>query len=155
MKSYTLTCETLIDAPLDKVFEFFSSAENLELLTPKTLQFKILTPLPIKMEAGTLIDYKLKIRGVPVRWKTEITVWEPGKRFVDTQLKGPYRKWVHEHRFQAEGNQTRMWDSVEYALPGGPFAPIVHALFVRREVEQIFKHREMALRDSQSLGFHH
>ncbi len=146
MRTYTLSAETLLDAPIEKVFDFFSRAENLERITPPFLHFQIITPLPIEMRQGLLIDYKLKLRGVPMKWQTEITVWEPNVRFVDSQLKGPYRKWVHEHRFLAEGTQTRMWDQIEYALPGGPLGSLVHALFVRREVEGIFDYRAEALR---------
>jgi len=146
MATYRLEEETLIDAPLDRVFDFFSRAENLEKVTPSSLQFKILTKLPIEMKVGTLIDYRLKIRGVPVKWRTEITAWEPQSRFIDSQLKGPYKKWVHEHRFKAEGNKTRMWDTVEYALPFGPLGTIAHWLFVKKEVSQIFGFRADALR---------
>jgi len=147
MKTYRYASESLLDAPLEVVFEFFSNAENLGRLSPASLQFEILTPLPISMKTGVLIDYRLKVRGVPLRWRTEITVWDPMKRFVDRQMSGPYRKWVHEHRFQAEGNRTRMWDSVEYALPGGFLAPLFHFAFVRREVERIFEFRDRAIRE--------
>jgi ligand-binding SRPBCC domain-containing protein len=136
-----------LDAPLDEVFDFFSKAENLGRLTPDTLGFHILTPLPIKMEPGTLIDYKLKIRGIPMNWRTEITVWEPNYRFVDSQLKGPYAQWIHEHRFAAEGDKTRMWDKVDYALPLGILGDIAHALYVEREVKGIFAFREKAIRN--------
>lgn len=146
MKIHQITEETLLDAPLEEVFEFFSKAENLAKLTPSTLGFHILTPLPIDMKKGTLIDYNLKIRGVPVTWRTEITVWEPNVRFVDSQLKGPYAQWIHEHRFAAEGNQTRMWDKVDYALPFGILGEIAHAIYVKREVEGIFAFRQKAMR---------
>jgi ligand-binding SRPBCC domain-containing protein len=145
MKTYRISTETLIDAPINTVFDFFSKAENLEQLTPKTLKFKILTPLPIEMKMGALIDYKISIRGIPMRWKTEIAIWEPGKRFVDRQLKGPYKQWIHEHRFVPEGTKTRMFDNVDYALPFGPLGQIVHTLFVKREVEGIFRFREQAI----------
>lgn len=150
MKEYRLETETLVDAPIDEVFAFFSDAQNLERLTPASLRFQILTPLPIEMREGALIEYRLRIRGVPVYWQTEIACWEPGKRFVDRQLKGPYRKWVHEHRFEPAGDQTRMFDRVDYALPGGPLAPIAHALFVRKEVERIFQFRTEAI--AQAFG---
>ena len=145
MKTYRLATETLLDAPLEDVFEFFSKAENLEQLTPRSLRFKILTELPVAMKMGTLIDYKIRIRGVPVRWRTEISIWEPGRRFVDRQLKGPYKQWIHEHRFAAEGNKTRMWDTVDYVLPFGPLGVLAHGLFVKREIEGIFKFREQAI----------
>jgi ligand-binding SRPBCC domain-containing protein len=145
MKIHQLASETVLDAPLEEVFDFFSKAENLAELTPDTLGFHILTPLPIEMKPGTLIDYNLKIRGIPVRWQTEITVWEPNVRFIDTQLKGPYAQWIHEHRFAAEGNKTRMWDKVDYALPFGFLGEIAHAAYVCREVQGIFAFREKAI----------
>lgn len=140
--------ETVIDAPLDQVFGFFADAANLQKLTPASLQFKILTPLPIEMRPGTLIDYRLKLRGIPMQWRTEITVWEPGVRFVDSQIKGPYRQWIHEHRFQAEGDKTRMWDTVDYELPRLPLAELAHKLFVRSEVRRIFAFRGEAMRQA-------
>ena len=145
MKTYRFATETVLNAPLDEVFEFFSKAENLEQLTPKSLGFQILSPLPIEMKSGALIDYKIKIRGVPVKWKTEITIWEPQRRFVDRQLKGPYAQWIHEHKFAAEGNQTRMWDTVDYALPFGPIGIIVRELFVKGEINRIFQFRQQAI----------
>ncbi len=145
MKAFRYSSEVLLDAPLADVFEFFSKAENLEKLSPTSLRFEILTPLPIVMKTGCLIDYRLRIHRIPVRWRTEISVWEPGVRFVDRQLSGPYTKWVHEHKFKAEGNKTRMWDSVDYALPFGPIGLIAHALFVRKEIEGIFRYRAEAI----------
>ena len=126
-----------------EVFPFFSDARNLELLTPAWLSFQILTPLPIEMRVGTLIDYRLKLRGVPFRWQTEITEWEPPFRFVDVQKRGPFRKWVHEHRFDEWDQGTLVKDVVTYAVPGGR---IVDKLFVRRDVKRIFAHRESQLR---------
>lgn len=146
MKTYTLKTETHVSAPLDDVFAFFSQAENLGKLTPPSLQFEICTALPVDMRAGALIRYLISMFGIPMRWLTEITVWEPGRRFVDVQREGPYRQWEHEHVFEADGSGTRMVDTVRYALPGGIFAPIAHALFVRRQVEGIFRYREKAIR---------
>lgn len=143
---HTLTCETTIPAPLAEVFAFFSEAENLQKLTPASLQFQILTPLPIEMKPGAIIDYRLKLMGVPFKWQTEITVWEPGKRFVDVQRKGPYLLWEHEHEFTASGESTLMVDRLRYATPGGPVEPLVTALFVRRRVEAIFSYRDRAIR---------
>lgn len=145
VKVYRYQEETLVDAPLAEVFDFFSRAENLQRLTPEILRFEILTPMPIEMRAGTLIDYKLRLHGIPMTWRTEITVWEPGVRFVDSQIKGPYRQWIHEHRFQAKGDQTRMWDTVDYALPSVPFAGLVQKLFVEKRVEEIFRYRQQTM----------
>ncbi len=122
----------------DEVFAFFADAENLEHLTPHTLRFRILTPVPIEMRAGALIDYRLRIRGVPVRWQSEITAWEPPYRFVDEQRRGPYRWWQHEHRFTDDNGATRVEDRVYYGVPGGA---LVHGLLVSREVQRIFRYR--------------
>ncbi len=141
VRTYRLETETVVPAPIDEVFEFFSSADNLETITPAFLNFHVVTPLPIEMRPGARIEYRLKLFGLPLRWLSEITVWEPGVRFVDVQLKGPYVKWEHEHRFQSVGGSTRMSDSVDYAVPGLFLAPLIHRLFVRKQVEAIFAHR--------------
>lgn len=130
-----------IDCPLEEVFAFFSDAANLEALTPPFLQFAILTPLPIEMGAGTRIEYQLGLYGVPVRWRTHITQWEPGVQFADEQESGPYAYWRHTHTFEPEGEGTRMVDVVEYQLPLGPLGIIAHGLFVRRTLERIFDFR--------------
>jgi ligand-binding SRPBCC domain-containing protein len=130
---------TLLPHPIEEVFSFFSQAENLETLTPSWLKFQLLTPVPVKMRVGAQIDYKLRIRGVPLHWKSWISVWEPPYRFVDEQLKGPYREWIHEHRFErVEEEGTRMTDYIRYRVPGGW---IVDRLFVRRDLERIFRYR--------------
>ncbi|MEJ2635099.1 MAG: SRPBCC family protein [Calditrichia bacterium] len=145
MRLYIFESEAILNRPVAEIFDFFSSAGNLEVVTPPWLNFRILTPPPIKMQAGTRIDYRLRLYGIPISWKTEITVWEPPHRFVDTQLKGPYRKWVHEHRFEETGQGTRMTDRVEYAVPGLIFAPLIHKFFVGRDVERIFAYRRVRL----------
>lgn len=142
MKTYIFEKESFIKQSPEKVFEFFSQAENLEKVTPTRLQFKILTSLPIEMHVGCLIDYQLKIYGIPISWQTEITAWDPPHRFADIQAKGPYRRWIHEHRFEKVAGGTRMLDIVEYAIPGGLFAPIIHTLFVKNDIEKIFTYRE-------------
>ncbi len=146
MRVYVLQEETVIPRPVEEVFEFFSRAENLERLTPSTLSFRILTPLPIEMRQGALIDYQLRLGGFPFRWKTEITIWEPPHRFADNQLKGPYRLWLHEHRFSAHPEGTLMSDTVRYAVPGWIFAPLVHALFVGPRVRAIFAFRKETMK---------
>lgn len=138
MTTYHHHSKIWLPCPLDEVFEFFSNAGNLQELTPPWVQFQILTPLPISMHAGRLIDYKIRIHGIPIRWRTEITHWEPGVRFVDVQRRGPYRLWEHEHRFQAERDGTLMTDHVRYAVYGGA---LVHSLFVKKDVERIFEYR--------------
>ncbi len=142
MKPHVLKRKTIIRRSINELFDFFSKAENLNRITPPELGFKIITPLPIEMKKGTIIDYKIKLSGLPFNWRTEITEWEPPFRFIDTQLKGPYKMWVHEHTFEENGDSTVMTDTVEYISPGGPFEIIPHLLFVERKVNKIFDYRE-------------
>ncbi len=142
MKTYIFRTEQFIDKPVETVFEYFSKADNLDNVTPSHLRFQILTPLPIDMKLGTRIQYRLRLYGIPIRWDTEITDWEPPFRFVDTQVKGPYKKWVHEHRFLKKDGGTKMIDTVEYAVPGYIFAPLIHSWFVRPDIKKIFQFRE-------------
>lgn len=142
MRVQTLSREITVPAPLEDVFEFFSNAENLEKLTPASLRFEILTPLPIVMKPGTLIEYRLQLFHVPFRWLTEITVWEPGVRFVDVQRAGPYLLWEHEHIFRAGPNGTVIRDNLRYSVPGGFLEPMLSWLLVRRQIERIFEFRE-------------
>jgi len=132
-----------LDAPLADVFPFFADARNLEALTPPWLHFEISNPSPIEMRTGTLIDYRLRVHGLPLRWRSEITAWDPPHRFVDEQRRGPYRAWRHEHRFTAEGGGTLVEDDVTYAVLGGA---IVDRLLVRRDLQRIFAFRREALR---------
>lgn len=125
-----------------EVFEFFSDASNLQEITPEWLDFRIVTPGPIVIRKGTLIDYRLKIHGWPMRWQSEITVWEPPHRFVDEQRRGPYRKWIHHHLFAEKDGGTEVRDEVEYAVPGGK---LIERLFVRRDIEAIFAFRRKKL----------
>ena len=155
MAEFILHREQTLDAPLERVFAFFSNAENLEAITPPWVHFHILSARPIVMRPGTMIDYSLKLHGIPFRWKSEITVWEAGgarPRFVDEQRKGPYRYWIHEHSFAgAPGNPqaTVATDHVRYAVPGGA---LVHGLFVRGQLERIFDYRADATRRLIGVG---
>lgn len=133
--------EQWLERTVEEVFAFFSDANNLEAITPRQLHFHILAPGPIRLEAGSRIDYQLKLYGVPVKWATLIETWEPPHGFVDVQLRGPYSVWRHTHRFAAEGAGTRIFDDVEYELPLGPLGRIVEALWARREIGKIFSHR--------------
>ncbi len=126
---------------LDEVFAFFSNAANLEALTPPWLHFRILTPKPIPMRQGTLIDYSIRLHGIPISWQSEITVWDPPHRFVDVQRRGPYRRWVHTHSFEDVKGGTTVGDSVEFDVP---FA-FAAGWFVMREVRTIFAFRHQAL----------
>ena len=143
---HTLRREQTLPGTPDAVFGFFADAGNLEAITPPWLGFRIVTPRPIDMGVGTLIEYRLRLHGLPISWLTRIEVWEPGARFVDQQLRGPYALWHHTHEFApAPGGGTRMTDTVRYALPFGPAGGIAHALFVRRDLRRIFDHRFAAV----------
>jgi ligand-binding SRPBCC domain-containing protein len=144
MRSYRLTREQWIPRALEEAFAFFSRPENLEEITPPFLNFHIVRA-ENELRTGSIIEYRLKVRGIPMRWTSEITVWEPPRRFVDTQLRGPYALWRHQHTFVAENGGTRIGDDVEYALPFGVVGQLVHALLVRRDVEQIFEYRKQRL----------
>jgi ligand-binding SRPBCC domain-containing protein len=127
------------------VFAFFEDASNLARITPPFLGFQILTPPPIAMGSGTLIDYRIRLYGVPMVWRTRIEDYEPGVRFVDRQLRGPYRFWVHTHEFNDVPHGTSMTDRVEYQLPFGPLGAVSHALFVRRTLARIFDYRRAVI----------
>ncbi|OAI54036.1 hypothetical protein AYO44_03905 [Planctomycetaceae bacterium SCGC AG-212-F19] len=137
--------EQFIPQPLPDVFAFFSNAQHLSDLTPPWLHFHILTPTPILMQAGTLIDYRLRLFGMPVRWRSAITVWEPLDRFVDVQLRGPYRQWVHEHLFTEFSGGTLVRDRIVYAVLGGPLEPLVHHWLVAKRLREIFAYRRERL----------
>ncbi len=140
----TLRFSQLLARPRAAIFPFFAAAENLERITPPWLHFRILTPTPVDMRRGALIDYRIRLHGLPLRWRTEIAEWEPPVRFVDSQLRGPYRLWVHTHTFTEVPGGTRCDDEIRYAVPGGS---LIDALFVRPQVERIFAHRQKTLHE--------
>jgi ligand-binding SRPBCC domain-containing protein len=142
---YLLETELWLPRRPAEAFAFFSDARNLERITPPWLQFQILTAGPPALRQGSLLEYRLRWRRLPVRWLTEITAWEPPRRFVDRQLRGPYRLWVHEHLFEEQGEGTLIRDRVRYAVPGGPLAPLLHRLLVGPDVRKIFAHRRQVL----------
>jgi ligand-binding SRPBCC domain-containing protein len=142
MREHDITVEQWLPRPLAELFPFFADAANLERITPPWLSFHVLTPAPVEMRPGALIDYRLKVRGIPLRWRTRIAVWEPPGRFVDEQVRGPYRRWVHEHTFLERAGGTLCRDHVRYAVPGGE---LVHRWLVRPDVERIFAYRQQAL----------
>jgi ligand-binding SRPBCC domain-containing protein len=144
MRIFEFRARTRVTRPRDEVFAFFADAGNLQELTPPWLRFEILTPPPIEMRSGTRIDYRLHLHFIPLRWRTEITVWEPPRRFVDEQLRGPYRLWIHEHTFEEEGDRTLCGDFVRYAVP---FGALANRLMVARDVRKIFAYRERRLRE--------
>jgi len=139
LSKWRLMAQVVLPKTREEVFPFFSDAGNLEKLTPEFLNFRILTPLPIEMRQGARIDYKIRLRGIPIRWRTNIAVWEPNHRFVDEQIRGPYRLWHHEHIFEDQGDQTLMTDIVDYRVW---FGPILHPLMVKRDLLRIFEYRQ-------------
>jgi ligand-binding SRPBCC domain-containing protein len=140
-----LASEQWVAASQMDTFTFFSDAGNLAALTPPFLKFCILTPLPIEMRTGTLIRYRLKVMGLPLEWLTRIEDWRPGEGFTDTQLRGPYARWIHRHTFTPGDGGTWVRDEVEYALPLAPVSNPFHVLFVRPMLERIFTHRRDAI----------
>ena len=145
MAEHSLKRTLEIDLPISQVFDFFADSGNLERITPPELNFHIVTPQPISIEKGTLIDYKLRLRGLPIKWRTEISVWEPPFRFIDQQLSGPYKQWIHTHTFnELSQNKTHIKDEVRYRLPLEPLGDVVHFV-VRRELAYIFDYRQQAV----------
>ncbi len=138
---YQLHREQTIHRPLLEVFDFFSRAENLALITPPWLQFRVLTPLPLEMKKGTRIAYQIRIHQIPVRWLTEIESWEPPRKFVDVQLRGPYRVWRHTHSFEPAGGHTLIRDDVEFDLPFGILGRLAYRLQVAGDLKKIFDYR--------------
>lgn len=147
MPEHILQRKQIIERPREEVFDFFADAANLERITPPELQFHILTSQPIVIKKGTLIEYRLKLRGFPVRWKTEITQWNPPRDFVDTALKSPYRQWIHLHTFEVgENGETIMEDVVRYRLPFEPFGDLAH-WYVKKELKYIFDYRRKVIEE--------
>ena len=152
MAEHILTRELTLDLPIQQVFDFFADAENLERITPPELNFQITTAQPIDIKAGTLIDYQLKLRGFPVKWRTVIAEWNPPHLFVDEALKSPYKQWIHRHTFtKLAENETRIEDKVRYRLPFEPFGDLAH-WFVRRELDYIFDFRQKAVKKIMMNG---
>ena len=141
MREFVLTREQTVGLPVDGVFAFFADAANLEAITPPWLRFRILTPGPIRMAAGTLIRYAIRWRGLPLSWTTRIRDWDPPGGFVDVQTRGPYRLWEHTHTFQPVAGGTLVRDVVRYALPLGVLGRLAHAGWVRADLDAIFDYR--------------
>jgi ligand-binding SRPBCC domain-containing protein len=141
MAEHILERKQIIERPRNEVFEFFADAGNLERITPPELNFHIITPQPFEIKKGALIDYRLKLRGIPIVWRTEITQWNPPFDFVDTALKSPYKQWIHLHNFaEGEKRETIMTDVVRYRLPLEPLGDLAH-FYVKKELNYIFDYR--------------
>lgn len=141
MAEHILTRQQTINLPIEKAFEFFGDASNLEKITPPELRFHIITPQPLTIEEGTLIDYTLRLRGFPVSWRTEISKWEPPFSFVDRALRSPYKQWIHLHEFKSnDDGGTDMIDEVRYRLPLEPLGDLFH-WYVKKELGYIFEFR--------------
>ena len=145
MKLYTLESNQFINKPIEEVFQFFSKPENLSVITPAKLGFKILSPNPIKMEVGRLIDYNIYLMGIPIHWRTLITDYEPPNMFVDQQIKGPYAMWHHTHTFHKVEGGVEIKDKVVYSIPFGILGRILNYLWIRKDLENIFVHRKKVI----------
>lgn len=142
MPGFTLRSTQWLPRPPEEIFPFYSDAYRLEELTPPLLRFQVVTPPPIEMRAGVEIDYRLRLHGIPMKWRSRITLWEPPHRFVDEQISGPYRTWIHEHRFIEQDGGTLVDDLVEYDMLAGWLAD---RLLVRRDLRRIFAYRQERL----------
>jgi ligand-binding SRPBCC domain-containing protein len=146
MRAHVLRSEQRIAKPLPEVFEFFARAGNLERITPPLLRFQILHE-PAEVTVGTLISYRLKVHHIPIKWVSRIDVFERDKVFVDRQLTGPYKLWVHRHTFEADSAGTTIRDEVHYQMPFGILGAMAHLLFVRRDLRKIFAYRHQAVEE--------
>lgn len=145
-----LRARQTLPLPRERIFPFFADARNLARITPASMGFEIISRGPITMAAGTLIDYRIRVSGVPLRWRTVISEWDPPREFVDEQLRGPYAEWIHRHRFtDVAGGMTLMEDEVRYRLPFGQFGALA-APMVRWQLRRIFEHRHTAIQSALS-----
>lgn len=140
MAEHLLERSQVVPTPLGRTFDFFADPRNLEAITPPWLAFRIVEA-PERLERGSLLRYRLRLFRIPIRWKTEITEWDPPRSFTDTQLRGPYRLWIHEHRLEVVDGGTRVSDSVRYRIPLGPVGTLVNRLLVDRWLDAIFGFR--------------
>jgi ligand-binding SRPBCC domain-containing protein len=145
MRTHVLERAQIVRRPIDEVFAFFARAHNLERITPPWLRFEVLTPDPVAMGRGTLIEYRLRVHGVPLRWTSRIDEWAPDAAFADVQVRGPYRLWHHRHEFEPHRDGTLVRDRVAYALPVGPLGELAASLFVHRDLARIFDFRHDAV----------
>jgi ligand-binding SRPBCC domain-containing protein len=146
VREHVLRREQILEARIEDAFAFFSRAENLEAITPPWLRFRIADPSPSELGEGTMIGYRLRLHGVPIRWLTRIEEWDPPERFVDRQVEGPYALWHHTHSFEPiSENRTRMVDVVRYGHRLGPLGSLAQRLIVERDLRRIFDYRRDAI----------
>ena len=145
MKLYTLSSTQFIEKSIDEVFTFFSKPENLSVITPSKLGFKILTPIPIEMGPGRIIDYQIYLLGIPIHWRTLITDYNPPNMFIDQQIKGPYNMWHHTHTFHKVEGGVEIKDKVVYSIPFGILGRILNYLWIRKDLENIFVHLKIVI----------
>jgi ligand-binding SRPBCC domain-containing protein len=143
---HTLIREQWLPKEIEIIFDFFSRPENLQVITPPWLDFRIVES-PHDLHVGSLIHYSLRWRSVPLRWTTKITAWDPPHRFIDAQIYGPYTLWEHEHRFCAENNGTRIHDTVRYSLPFGFLGKLTHRGWVQSDLNKIFDFRRVKMEE--------
>ncbi|MBZ0180397.1 MAG: SRPBCC family protein [Melioribacteraceae bacterium] len=142
---YNLYREQIVNKPLEEVFAFFEKPENLEVITPKWMKFKIKTPPPLIMKVGAEFDYKIDLMKIPLKWKTIITEYAPPYKFVDVQKKGPYKKWIHTHTFETIGDKTKITDNVDYEIPAGILGSILNKIYIGKTLKAIFDFRETTI----------
>ena len=147
---HTLQTSMTLRLPRAEVFEFFSNPGNLGRITPSEMKFRILTPGNIEMRQGAEVEYAIRVAGIPMRWKSLISRWNPPHEFVDEQLAGPYRQWIHTHRFSEHGKSTVIEDEVQYELPLQPLGELGH-WFVKRQLDKIFRFRQQAIEQALAL----
>ena len=138
-----------LDLRPERVFPFFCEVVNLQRITPPELDFRIMTPLPIEIELGTTVDYRLRLFGLPFAWTSRITHWEPPRKFIDEQIAGPYRQWIHTHNFYSKNGGTVIEDDVSYRLPYFPWGEAAYPL-VRAQLRRIFSYRQRVIRQALS-----
>ena len=145
MEPHALQSEQFVPRPRDEVFAFFARPENLGVITPPWLGFRILTPSPVPMERGALVDYVIRLGPLPMRWRTLITRHDPPYAFVDEQLQGPYSFWHHTHAFEEAPGGTLIRDRVLYVVPFGVVGRLLERVLIRRQLRAIFAHRRRVI----------
>ena len=144
MKVFHMNYKVFISEPLEAVLPFLADATNLQQITLPWLNFQVVTPKPIEMKPRQMIDYRIRVRGLTMKWRSEITVWEPAYRFVDKQIRGLHKVWHHEHIFTEQDGETICEDKVDYAVPGGA---LINRFFVEPDVRRIFEYRRSRMRE--------